>query len=149
MKIGRRNGTRILPKFEISIFQKFRFEKCHPKSKFHTPKPWFRFRIWDLASWNPFSKIQNRFLHFLSNLVSRPKNLKSPSSKTPKYWFSLQHSHFRFKYFFYRNPKFRIRSTWTSIGICQRDIQPYAQLKKKLKNISGILKRDARENFGI
>ena len=51
-------------------------------------------------------KIQNRFFLFLSNLASRPKNLKSAMPKTPKPTFSFQNSDFRFKFFFYQNLDF-------------------------------------------
>ena len=110
-----------LPKFGISIFDKFGFGKMKNrdtkiwnsisilnfwdrKSK-SIPKIWksapqIRFRFLILGLEIRFSKFQNRFLQFLSNLNLRPSNLKSATSKTPKSTFSLQNSYFRFKFFF-------------------------------------------------
>ena len=63
-------------------------------SFFGTSKPKIRFRFWILGPWIRFRKFENRFLQFLSNLISRHQNLKSATSKTPKSWFSLQNSNF-------------------------------------------------------
>ena len=87
-------------------FSKISIRKLFAKTKIShpPPKPWFRLRILDLGYWNPFSKTQNRFLQFFSNLVSRPKNLKSAMSKPlnlhfrikikknlhPKSWFCIR-----------------------------------------------------------
>ena len=110
---GMKMQTSTLPKFEISIFEEFGFGKSEKsahqnleKCKIGTSKFEIRLRIWQLGSRNPFSKIQNRFLQFLSNLVPRPKNLKSPTSKTTKSSFSLQNSYFRLNFFFDQNLDF-------------------------------------------
>jgi len=84
-------------------FGKIRFPE---KYEIGTSKSEIRceFDIWDLEI--HFQKDQNQFLQFLSNLVPRPKNLKSAMSKTPKSSFPLQNSHFRFKFFFDQNLDF-------------------------------------------
>ena len=102
-----------LPKFQISILGKFGFQK-NTKSASHNfkkirnrhLKTWNWIAIWNFRFKNQFSKIQNRFLQSLSNLASRPKNLKSAMSKTPKSTFSLQNSHIHFKFFFDQNLDF-------------------------------------------
>ena len=114
-----------LPKFGISIFGKLGFEKneksghqnlkfvwilgmeIYPKNwKICTSKPQIRFRFWILGQEIWFSKFENRFLRFLSNLNSRPSNLKSATSKTPKSWFSHTNSYFRSKFVFDQNLDF-------------------------------------------
>ena len=104
-----------LPKFEISIFEKFGFEKIRNRDietwnsvsilksgdrnstqnwKICTSKPeiWLRFWILGIEIW--FRNFENRFFQFLSNFNSSPRNSKSPSSKNPKSTFSLQNSNF-------------------------------------------------------
>ena len=78
-------------------------------------KIWNWITIWNFRLKNQISKIQNRFLKFLINLASRPKNLKSAMSKTPKPSFSFQNSYFPFKFFFDQNLDFVLGSmprTW-------------------------------------
>ena len=103
----------ILPNFEISIFEKLGFGKMRnwhltllKKLQNRHLKTWNWIAILNFGAGNLIFKIQNRFLQFLSNLVSGPKNLKSAMSKTPKSTFSLQNSHFRFKFFFDQNLDF-------------------------------------------
>ena len=90
-----RNGMKmqnsIMPKFEISIFGKFGFAK-NQKSPLQNLK--FRCRFWILGIEIWFRNFENRFFQFLSNFDLGPKNLKSPSSKTPKSTFSLKNSNF-------------------------------------------------------
>ena len=50
-------------------------------------KPEIRFRFGFFGPGNWFWKFKNHFLQFLSNFDLGPKNLKSPSSKTPKSFF--------------------------------------------------------------
>ena len=107
-KLGLGKMRNLDVKTQILVFKEFGVLK-DKKSAPQGPKPeiWFRFWIFGPENW--FSKILNQFFLFLSILISRPKNLKSAMSKTPTSTFSLQNSNFRFKFFFYRNPKFRIR----------------------------------------
>ena len=90
-------------KFEISIFEKLDSTKLrnrnnntwkNVKSAPQNLKFDFDFGFlgqkFDLSFW----KFQNRFLPFLSNFILRPHNLKSPTSKIPKLFFSRQNSNF-------------------------------------------------------
>ena len=125
----------ILPKFEISIFENFGFRKitkwAHQhleKYKICTSKPEIRLRFWIWLSGKWFRNFENRFLQFLSNIISRPSNLKSATSKTPKSSFSLQNSYFRWKFFFDQNldfvlgyrvdwqPRSRLKRLWTILN---------------------------------
>ena len=102
-----------LPKFEISIFDKFGFGKMRnwhltllKKLQNRHLKTLNWIAILNFGAGNLIFKIQNRFLQFLSNLVSGPKNFKSAMPKTSKSSFSLQNSYFRFKFFFDQNLDF-------------------------------------------
>ena len=107
-----------LPKFEISVFEKLGFGKI---------------RNWQLTtSKNTNSAPQNLKLDcdmefsiqksifenlksispIPSNLVSRPKNLISAMSQTPKSTFSFQKYHFRLKFFFDQNLDFVLGCGW-------------------------------------
>ena len=83
------------PKFEISVkFSKMRFLKNYEVG---TSKPEIGsgFSIFEIKIW--FSKLENRFLQFLLNLISRPQNSNSPSSKNPKSTFFTP----KFKFYFF------------------------------------------------
>ena len=129
MKILSQNWIQIqkptLPKFEISIFKlfsKFGFQKntksAHQnlgKCKIGTSKPEIRFRFCILVPENLFLKLENRFLQFLSNIISRPQSPNSAMSKTLK---STLFFASKFKFFFGQNLDFALNEVsagfWTS-----------------------------------
>ena len=130
--------TRALPKFENSIFPKLRLENCLQKAKFGAPKLWFRHWIQDFGFQNHLSKIQNRSFLFRSNLISRPKNLKSASLKTPK-------STFRFEIQFFLLPKswFWIRYYNPIQSVAEKypkeNIRVLREMRNSSKTWAGIL----------